>query len=204
MQSAVTEETRDRLRSAGLSRRDALSPASCVSWSRLIQTKTIELPQYRAASSVSLYCAVGKEVETRAIMAHAFRHGKKVFCPKFSQAGSAFFVQLNSDAGLIEGGFGVPEPAGEDRLSAPDCENLIVIVPGVLFDGLGNRLGRGGGWYDRALLWLGNRGVFVGLAYDCQVVDRLPAQIWDQKVHYVITESKVIDCGVASHGRIAR
>jgi 5-formyltetrahydrofolate cyclo-ligase len=205
MQSAVMEgTTREGLRRGALSRRSALSPATCFSWGGSIQAKAIEFPQYQAARSVALYCAVGNEVETRAIRDHAFRHRKTVFCPKFSGADSAVFVALGSDAVLIDGGFGVPEPPGDECLSAADCESLIVFVPGVLFDGLGNRLGRGGGWYDRALQRLGDRGVFVGLAYDCQVIDRLPVQSWDQKVHYVITESKVIDCTAASQPHIAR
>jgi len=204
MQSAVMEGTKDGLRSAALSRRSALSPATCFSWGGSIQAKAIEFPQYQAACSVALYCAVGNEVETGAIRNHAFQHRKKVFCPKFSADNSAVFVELEPDGGLIAGGFGVPEPTGNESLLAADSESLIVFVPGVLFDGLGNRLGRGGGWYDRALQRLGNRGVFVGLAYDCQVVDRLPAQAWDQKVHYVITESKVIDCTVVSQSPIAR
>ena len=197
------EETRDGLRSAALSRRSALSPAICSSWSGLIQVKAIEFPTYQAARSVALYCAVGNEVETRAIRDHAFQHGKKVFCPKFSGSDSPVFVQLNPDEGPLVGGFGVPEPAGSVRLSPAEGESLVVFVPGVLFDGLGNRLGRGGGWYDRALQRLGNRGVFVGLAYDCQVTERLPAQAWDQKVHYVITESRVIDC-LALRSRLDR
>jgi 5-formyltetrahydrofolate cyclo-ligase len=54
---------------------------------------------------------------------------------------------------------------------------------------------RGGGWYDRVLSGLGNRGFFVGLAYECQLVDDLPAESWDQKVHLLITEKNQIDCG---------
>lgn len=198
------EETRNALRSAALSRRNALPPAACLSWSRSIQAKTIEFPRYESARCVALYCAVGNEVETSALMDHALQHGKKVFCPKYSRAGKAVFVELESAAGLILGGFGVPEPLGASRLSPGTCESLIVFVPGVLFDRLGNRLGRGGGWYDRALQMLDDRGVFVGLAYDCQVVDSLPAQAWDRKVHYVITESQVFDCTVASSSHAGR
>jgi 5-formyltetrahydrofolate cyclo-ligase len=80
-------------------------------------------------------------------------------------------------------------------LSAADKDVLVVFVPGVVFDLCGNRLGRGGGWYDRILAQL-NRGVFVGLAYDFQVVEKLAAEEWDRKVHFVITENRVIDCGV--------
>jgi 5-formyltetrahydrofolate cyclo-ligase len=204
MQGEVMGETRNDLRSAALSRRNALPPAACLSWSRSIQAKAIEFPRFGSARCVALYCAVGNEVETRGLMDHALQRGKKVFCPKFSRAGEAVFVELESAGDLIVGGFGIPEPPGDRLLSPEDCEDLIVFVPGVLFDRWGNRLGRGGGWYDRALEWLHGRGLFVGLAYDCQVVDSLPAQVWDKKVHYVITESKVIDCTVASSSQAAR
>lgn len=195
------EGTRDGLRKAALSRRNAFLPATRCSWGRSIQAKAIAFPQYRTACCVAVYCALGSEVETRAVRDHAFRRGKRVFCPKSAAADSAIFVELKSDSDLVVGGFGVAEPTGTKYLSAADCESLIVFVPGVLFDHSGNRLGRGGGWYDRALEGLDGRGVFVGLAYDGQVVDRLPAQGWDQKVHYVITESKVIDCAAASYSR---
>ncbi len=196
------EETKDGLRSATLKRRSALSPATCFSWSRLIQTKTLELPQYLAARSIALYRATQNEVETGALMDHALRQRKKVFYPQFSGKEPAVFAQVFSEQDLIPGPLGVAEPSGDTRLSQADAETLMVIVPGVLFDCRGNRLGRGGGWYDRALRWLGGRGVYVGLAYEFQVVDRVPLQSWDEKVHYVITESRVIDCGFASQREI--
>lgn len=198
------EETRNGLRRVMLKRRSALSPATCLLWSRSIQAKVLEFPQYLAARSVVLYCATGKEVETRAIIAHALRHNKKVFCPKLSDERAPFFVQIFSEADLVPGPLGVAEPSGETCLSRTESETSMVIIPGVLFDHRGNRLGRGGGWYDRALSWFDNRGVFAGLAYEFQVVDRVPIRSWDEKVHYVITENRVIDCGVKPRERIAR
>ena len=198
------EETRNRLRRAMIKRRSALSPATCLAWSRAIQTRALEHPQYVATRSVALYRAIQNEVETGAIMDHAFRHNKKVFCPKVSVAGAAAFVQVSSEEDFRPGPLGVLEPSGDLRLSHDDCAGLVVMVPGVLFDGLGNRLGRGGGWYDRALRWFYDRGVFFGLAYEFQVIDRVPVQSWDEKLHYVITESRVIDCGLGTQQRIAR
>jgi 5-formyltetrahydrofolate cyclo-ligase len=203
MQSAVLEETRNGLRNAMMKRRSALSPATCLSWSGSIQTKVLELPQYLAARSVAVYSAIRNEVATRAIMDDALGRGKKVFCPKLSGA-DPLFVRVSSETDLLPGPSGAAEPAEDVRLADADCEGLMVIVPGVVFDHCGNRLGRGGGWYDRALQWFDDRGVFIGLAYEFQVVDRVPAELWDQKVHYVITESRVIDCGVLPRRCIAR
>lgn len=205
MQRAVLEETRNELRRAVSKRRSTLSPTTCLSWSRAIQAKVVELPQYLAVRSIALYCAMRNEVETWAIMNHALGQKKKVFCPKTSGDHlPPLFVQISSQADLVTGSLGAAEPHGDALLTPEDCEGAMVIVPGVVFDVLGNRLGRGGGWYDRALAWFENRGVFIGLAYELQVVDKVPVEPWDKKVHYVITESRVIDCGVMPHEQIAR
>ncbi len=198
------EETRKALRRAALTRRSALAPQTWLCWSRLIQAKILERPQYLAASSVALYSPVHNEVETRAILSHAFRHQKKVFYPKLSGNDSQVFARVRSVGDFIVGRYRIPEPAGEVRLTDADCEGLAVIIPGLIFDCRGYRLGRGGGWYDRALRWLGHRSYFVGLAYEFQVVDRLPEQPWDQKVHCVITESRVIDCGDTPQPEVSR
>jgi 5-formyltetrahydrofolate cyclo-ligase len=75
---------------------------------------------------------------------------------------------------------------------------LTIFVPGVAFDMQGNRLGRGRGWYDRLLQQAGERAAIVALAYEFQIVDAVPAGPGDQKVNYVITEKRVVDCGTAS------
>ena len=198
------EETRNQLRGAVLKRRSALPLSTCHFWSRSIQAKVLELPEYLAAQSVVLYRAVRNEVETGAIMNDAFGRQKKVFCPKISGDQPAVFLRIFSQADLVPGPAGVAEPSGHVRFSEADREGSMVIVPGVVFDDRGHRLGRGGGWYDRALKWFDDRGVYVGLAYEFQVVDKVPAELWDEKVHYVVTESRVIDCGVAPRRRIAR
>jgi 5-formyltetrahydrofolate cyclo-ligase len=204
MQRAVLEETRNGLRREVSKRRSTLPPATCLSRSRAIQAKVLELPQYLAARSIALYCAMRNEVDTWAIINHAWGQRKKVFCPKLSAAHPPVFVQIFCKSNPSSGALGAAEPQDEVLLTPEDREGVMVIVPGVVFDFQGNRLGRGGGWYDRALAWFENRGVFVGLAYEFQVVDRVPVEPWDKKVHYVITESRVIDCGVMPHERIAR
>jgi 5-formyltetrahydrofolate cyclo-ligase len=195
MIGAVMEENRDVLRGAAISQRNSLSRANCQSWSRAIQAKALKLPQYLAARSVALYSPVQNEVETEAILEDALGVRKQVFFPKLHRRDGPEFVLVISKRDLVAGRFGIAEPAGTNVLSLEDCDNLAVFIPGLLFDRQGHRLGRGGGWYDRALAQLGNRGFFIGLAYEIQVVDSLPAASWDQEVHYVITENRIIDCG---------
>jgi 5-formyltetrahydrofolate cyclo-ligase len=196
MNGAVADETRKALRVAALSRRDALTPAESHSWSGMIQAQALELPHYLAARSVALYSAIRNEVDTCAIVIHALASAKKVFFPKTSTADGPGFFQIFSLAELKPGRFGIPEPPEFHPLSAADEIGLVVFMPGVLFDHCGNRLGRGGGWYDRALTRLSVRGVFIGLAYEFQVIEKLAAEKWDRQVHMIITEKRVIDCGV--------
>lgn len=199
MQRAVVTISRDQLRRAALAERRELVQADCFAWSQSIQQRAIALPDYRAARSVVLYSAVQNEVDSRAILADALASGKKVFYPKWVENGPSSFARILSAADLVVSRFGILEPVGSEPMTPADRESLIVFVPGVLFDRRGDRLGWGGGWYDRALDDLGSQGVFVGLAYEAQLVDRLPTESWDRKVHLIITENDLIDCGTAPH-----
>lgn len=199
MQGAVLEESKSRLRRAILTRRRSLSPETFRSWNRSIQTKALGFPCYLSAQAVTLYSPIENEVGTDAILADALERKKQVFYPRINNQKSAWFFEISSATELRAGRFGIPEPTPVKALSAADRENnLIAFVPGVAFDLGGQRLGRGGGWYDRMLDGLKNYGVFVGLAFEFQIVDRLATAVWDQKVHYVITEKRVIDCGVST------
>jgi 5-formyltetrahydrofolate cyclo-ligase len=197
MRRAVLEPSRQSLRDTVLVRRRTLAPSDCFSLSGSIQSTALELVQYRNAGAVALYSPIQNEVDTAAILSDALKWGKKVFYPKVSSAGMAAFARISAAAELVKGRYGILEPAGTDALVPADGDRLIVFIPGLLFDRHGNRLGRGGGWYDRALNGLGNRGFFVGLAYEFQLVDDLPAESWDQRVHLIITEKNQIDCGLA-------
>ena len=192
-------ESRDRLRRRALSQRRGLALADRLAWSRSIQARATALPCYCAARFVALYSPVQNEVDTQVILDHALASGKKVFFPKLNQTGSSGFAQVHSSADLIAGRFGILEPMGTDAMALADGDRLIIFVPGVLFDRQGIRLGRGGGWYDRVLSELGSHGIFVGLAYEFQIVDSLPAESWDQRVHFIITEKNQIDCGMPPH-----
>lgn len=192
-------ESRDKLRRAMLSHRRTLAQAECLAWSHSIQARAIALPHYRAARYVALYSPVENEVATQVILDDALSSGKMVFYPKLNSTGSSDFARVRAVDDFVEGRFGIPEPAGTDSIPLGESDDVIVFVPGVLFDRQGNRLGRGGGWYDRVLSTLGSQRVFVGLAYEFQVVDSLAAKSWDERIHYIITEKNVIDCGNTPH-----
>ena len=195
MQGAIMQESRDSLRQAALSQRRSLALADCLAWSRVIQQRAIGLPQFQNASAVVLYSPIQNEVATDLLLRHALAAGQKVYLPKLAEDGADGFARIHTSSDLIKGRLGFLEPTGQEFLLPADDQRLIVFVPGVLFDRHGHRLGRGGGWYDRVLSRFRHRSVFVGLAYDCQIVDQLGAESWDQRVHLIVSESSVIDCG---------
>ncbi len=194
MQGAVLEESKLALRRAMLSRRASLSPAQRQFWSALIQATVLQFDPYLAATKVALYSSIENEVDTKGILSDALERKKRVFYPKIGIDDSAWFFEILDEGELCEGRFGISEPAGTRPLSLHSSENFIVFVPALAFDLSGHRLGRGGGWYDRLLASMQGDAVFVGLAFEFQIVQHLVTDEWDQRVHYIITEKRVIDC----------
>lgn len=188
-------EKKQSLRVQSLLRRESLSAPEISRLGRLVQQKVLQFPPYVTASTVVLYSSTGKEVATEAIRDHALKANKKLFYPKFRGKKDLGLVQVNSAEEFRFGPFGIMEPVGDKLLNRQDQERLVVFVPGLAFDLAGNRLGRGWGWYDRALSLLEQMTKFVALAYEFQIMEQLPAEPWDRKVHYIITEKRIIDCG---------
>lgn len=193
MWGATVTEKKRVLRTAALSQRSALSPEECCSRSDLIQGKALCFRRYISARAVALYSPVQNEVRTERIMHHAFQAAKEVFYPRMVAQSVLQLVQIDSVADLRAGRFGIPEPLGERQFRETEGER-VVFVPGAVFDCRGNRLGRGQGWYDRLLSELDGAATFVGLAYEFQLAYEVPAEEWDQRVHFIITENRLIDC----------
>ena len=193
------EESKTELRRTLLARRRSVSSFTCHALSELIQARAVDFPPYLAAPEVALYSPIENEVGTSALLAHALENKKKVFYPRLDDANnSAWFFQILSKAELRAGRFGILEPAQLNGVSLLPQEGLVVFVPGVAFDLSGHRLGRGSGSYDRMLARLKGQGVFVGLSFEFQILAALPTDAWDQKVHYIITENRIIDCGASA------
>ena len=110
------------------------------------------------------------------------------------------FVQIASRAELVVGRHAILEPVGAVGLSDANRGNLVVFVPGVVFDSQGHRLGRGQGGYDRLLGDFTGRELAVGFAYEFQLVEAVPVQSWDRSMQYIVTENRTVDCNVGSMG----
>jgi len=167
----------------GLSRNEILEK------SRMIEKRFLSSPEFNSCESILSYVSIPLEPETRGIMGEALSQKKLLFAPKV-EGDYVCVCRLESLSHLRPGRFGIPEPPGSARCEIRDFD--LVLVPGVAFDKAGRRLGHGGGFYDRLLSSLS--GEFIALAFDNQVIGRVPDLEHDVRVHKIFTERRVVDC----------
>ena len=188
---AVLAANKKALRASIKQKRRALSIEYRQQASRKMQAELTRLPCYQAAEYIMLYMAMPDEVQLDELIAMVLKDGKKAVIPLVTGAGLMEAVELSDMADLVPDKYGIKTVSEEKRrLIAPDKIDLI-IVPGVAFDKAGHRLGMGGGFYDRFML-RASRAVRAALAYDCQLLAAVPAEVHDLTVDYIITEKQNI------------
>ena len=177
-------------------RRRDLSAAAVTEKSHSIAERLRDFAPLRHAHTLVLYNADENEVTTEAIWQEATAQGKAVYYPRITaDLADLEFVRRYPGDRLIPGTFGILIPSGNDLLDGLQPTD-IVCTPGVGFDPQGGRLGRGRGYYDRAFRGVLARALRVALAYELQLVPAIPVGPSDERVHYVITESQIINCSV--------
>lgn len=188
---AVLAANKKALRASIKQKRRALSIEYRQQASRKMQAELTRLPCYKAAEYIMLYMAMQDEVQLDELIAMVLKDAKKAVIPLVTGAGLMEAVELSDMADLVPDKYGIKTVSEEKRrLIAPDKIDLI-IVPGVAFDKAGHRLGMGGGFYDRFML-RASRAVRAALAYDCQLLAAVPAEVHDLTVDYIITEKQNI------------
>ncbi|WP_165217853.1 5-formyltetrahydrofolate cyclo-ligase [Affinirhizobium pseudoryzae] len=185
--SEVTLE-KSRLRSERLAERDRLA-------ADLRIEKSLELCDHgsrsiavEAGTIVSGFSPIRSEADIRPLMADLKRQGARLCLPVILDKQTIIFRELVPGADLVPMGFGTFGPG-------PDAEELdpdLMLVPLSAFDAQGQRIGYGGGYYDRAIDRLHKKGLFpelIGIAFDCQEVASVPVEQHDVRLHAILTES---------------
>ena len=173
-----------------LARRRTLSAASIAEASGAIQRRVLALAEFAAAQSVFCYLAMRQEVQTDLLVATCLKLGKRLCVPAYDrQRGQYAPAWLNESDALrvVPGKPPEPEVARWAALERLD----LALVPGVAFDGCGARIGHGAGHYDALLKAPVRVGLKVGLAFDCQIVDRIPTEAHDVRMNAIVTEKTV-------------
>jgi 5-formyltetrahydrofolate cyclo-ligase len=155
-----------------------------------------------------LYMHFRSEVQTAGLLAQWLAQGKTVCVPRVLRSESLLLpVRISDpDRDLLPGYCGIPEPAPSLPASSvlPPATIDAVIVPGSVFDPKGGRLGYGGGYYDRFLSRDAPQALRIALAFDLQVVERVPTEAHDQPVDIVVTEHNLYPCRRTRHAQDRR
>lgn len=179
------------LRAGVIARRDALDAETRRRDSQAITAKLLALPEYRAAGVVCAYASFGSEFDSAAFCSDVVVSGKRLLLPRINRAARMLELRevTNPGADLVARVWGIREPAERCPI-VPSSAVEFLLVPGVAFTTTGERLGYGGGFYDRLLCGLGANVPRVAAAFSIQIVDDLPVGPRDQRVHGVVTEGR--------------
>ena len=179
------------LRKAVRERITAFSPHEMAERSSAACRLLCEQPEYRSADVLMVFLPTPFEVDTAPLATRAWTDQKRVAAPRVSREQRRMLpIEIRSlTSGLDEGSFGFVEPVVVMPFPVGDID--LLIVPGMAFDGLGNRLGRGRGFYDRFLAHHELRAVVCGMAFEQQFVEHVPTDQNDLPVHMLVTDVRV-------------
>ena len=181
------------LRKEAKSYRKSLSENDRLDKSSAIINNLKALKEFQKADVILMYASLPNEVETLKLMDELLAEDKKqIYCP-VTRGDEMEFYKISSLEDLKEGNFNVlePEPNDELRLMTKDTVNYCMLMPGLMFDKQGNRLGYGKGYYDKYLAKLPKdvNLTTIALSYEAMVKDAIPAEETDQKADYIVTET---------------
>lgn len=182
------KEIKKNLRIEMKRKRSSLSIERLLVYSSHIFESVVNREEYINADVVLAYVSFSSEVDTHFLIQHALKNGKKVAVPKVFDNNEMRFFYINSLEELKPGAFGILEPEPVSEMIIDNNKKYVILLPGVAFDGDKNRLGYGGGYYDRYLA----KYPFIYkimLAYELEKVeDKLPTNEYDVKSDIIITE----------------
>lgn len=176
--------------------RQSVSRSDAKIASKQLLRNIINQPLFLKARRIALYLPNDGEIDIVPLMEVALQMGKQCYLPILSPKPHAhlWFAPYQPGGTMKSNRFGILEPDCQHRETWPIYALDLVFTPLVAFDKQGNRLGMGGGFYDRAFSFLHNRKYWkkprlVGAAYDIQEADGLPFASWDVPLYGVVTET---------------
>lgn len=178
-------------------KRRALTPAQRRQSGRHLLRQFSRSSEYIFAQRIALYLTNDGEIDTQWLIKDVINRGKAVYLPVLHplRKGHLTFIRYTQDTPMKHNRFGISEPDFRrgTRVSARFIS--LICLPLVAFDTRGNRLGMGGGFYDRTLAFMHNKGQkpsLAGCAYDFQEVPLLPAESWDIPLTLIVTDQQTI------------
>ncbi len=193
--------------------RDSIPLEDRIENSKKIAERIIMCPQFQEAKEILLFASFGSEVDTKPLFYAAIEHRKKVYFPKVIEQNMVFY-QVEKWTELADGYQGIKEPKenealrfqyekAEDRKAVLETPpKIFILMPGLVFDRRGNRIGYGGGFYDKYLERLEQQIAKENIckmaaAFSCQIVEegRIKSEDHDKCPDYIVTENEIISLG---------
>lgn len=195
-------ESKTSIRAKTLEKRNLLSPEEVAGRSEAIIKRLFSLERFGQAKTVMAYMSFRNEVSTEQLIVQCLRSGKKVVVPRVEKSTPDASGGVVKSLGVYElkeagkhmtaGYMGIAEPDASVLRRVDPLEIDLVAVPGVAFDRSRNRIGYGGGYYDRFLRTLRPDCLKAGVAFELQLFDSLPAAEYDLPVDIIVTEERII------------
>jgi 5-formyltetrahydrofolate cyclo-ligase len=154
---------------------------------RRLRDAVLDLPQAQMAGTVAAYYSVGTEPPTRGLVYALWKRGTYVVLPRSRSDGNLDWASYEGPESMAPASHGLLEPTAQAGRSISSAD--LIIVPALAADRHGNRLGRGRGYYDRALARVGPLIPTIALLYDGELLDELPAGPLDHPVRMVAQPS---------------
>lgn len=187
-------ERRQTLRQTVRQHRRALSADEQHQFALQAAQRMLTLPQVTQAKTVALFLSFDGELDTMPLIRALWKANKAVYLPVLHpfSCGNLLFLRYSETTPLVRNRLKIMEPQLDVRQVLPLSQLDVLVTPLVVFDSEGQRLGMGGGFYDRTMQnWQQHRFYPVGLAHDCQWVPELPAETWDIPLPAVVTPSRL-------------
>lgn len=179
---------KENLRTELKNERKALTHQEILALSRKIEKNLFTLDEINNSSAVMVYNAAFNEPRTLRITQKLLNDGKRVFLPITSITDRKITPsEMFDDDEFKVGAYGILEPKKERPTDKSEID--VVLLPGMGFDRNGNRMGFGGGYYDRFLQ--DYAGIKIGICYSFQIVEKIPTQSTDIPVDFIVTENEV-------------
>ena len=189
--------SRPQLRRMLRKSRRALTPSEQRQAAQGLYRQLAQHPLFRRAKHISLYLPTDGEIEPRLLLRAAQRRGKATYLPVLSAwpRTKMVFQRVRPGDKLLPNRFRILEPRVNARRQRKGWALDLVLLPLVGFDDVGGRLGMGGGFYDRSLAYLARRQswrkpTLLGLAHECQKVERLAQASWDVPLAGTVTDKQ--------------
>ena len=179
--AVAVEVSKDKLRKQVLKKR--LNIINKQSKEKIITERLLNNEKIINSQNILVYLSLANEVSTESLINNLYKLNKNIYAPKVVDKNIKFY-KLNKDDKLLKGKYGIMEPTSNKELKS--YENSVVIVPGLMFDKSGNRLGYGGGYYDR---FLENKNIYkIGICFKEFLVGKLKSLNHDIKMDLIITD----------------